>query len=210
MEYTEILRMSERLLVTLFGGLSIYLGYRLFLSGVLKVASAEWEGFGLRLKLTRASPGIFFLVIGSIILLQSLHQKVSVERMQSQETSSNIKDTVSVDRMQSQETSSNIKDNENHPVLISKTRFLGASNTREWDRIIASINLAIQTLKISGSNASAQELSPLREMVLRSAFGDSDYEFYTKSEAGKLEGLSGTDRAKWFTLKRRATKIANK
>ena len=183
MEYIEIFRMAERLIVTLFGGLSIYLGYRLLMSGVLKVGSSEWEGFGLRFKLTRVSPGIFFCVLGAIILLQSLHETVSLEKTKTLEPSLNP------------------------PAVISKTKFLGALNTRDWDRLIASVNTAIETLETAGLNESAHELVRLREMVLRSAFGDSDYEFYTKYEAGSIEELSGTDRAKWFTLNRRATKM---
>lgn len=189
MEPTEALRMAERLLVTMFGGLSIFLGYRLFLSGVLKVSSAEWEGLGLRMKITRASPGLFFAAFGCIILWTSIHGNVQVESIKSEAALTGP--------------SSNI----DSPELVTSRSFIGALNTRDYDRMIASLNLAIVSLSSSESAKVIEDLQSLRQLLLRSAFGDSDYEFYESNQSGDLEHLRPGERAKWFVLDRRATRI---
>ncbi len=72
-----VLRMLERLLVVSFGGLSIYLGYKLFFH---LPDSAEQEGKldipGLKIVLTKVGPGIFFLAFGAIILFHNLDSQI--------------------------------------------------------------------------------------------------------------------------------------
>lgn len=74
-------RAGERLLSVLIGGLSIVLGYRMFLAmpnlpagGEAKV---ELPG-GLSLYITRVGPGVFFALFGALIIAYSLHQPLSV------------------------------------------------------------------------------------------------------------------------------------
>ena len=86
MESLDILQMfswraSERLISVLIGGLSIVLGYRMFLAlpnlpagGEAKV---ELPG-GLSLYVTRVGPGVFFALFGALIIAYSLHQPLSV------------------------------------------------------------------------------------------------------------------------------------
>ena len=72
---TEILRMIERLLVVGFGGMAIFLGYRLFFH---LPHTSDHKGEitlpGIKVVLSRVAPGIFFLIFGSYILINS-HNK---------------------------------------------------------------------------------------------------------------------------------------
>jgi len=80
-EIVSILRMVERLLVVGFAGLSIYLGYRLFFQLPSEQQNeGKFELPGIKIVLTKVGPGIFFSVFGSIILLQSLHEKIELSK----------------------------------------------------------------------------------------------------------------------------------
>lgn len=75
-------RVLERLLVVLFAGLSVYLGYRLFLqipdfrdsSGEVKMPSLN-----LSVTFSRVGPGIFFAVFGVAVLVASYVHGVTIE-----------------------------------------------------------------------------------------------------------------------------------
>ena len=75
-----VLRSLERLLVVAIGGLSIVLGYRLFLampeqrdsSGTVKL---PWN---ISIALSRVGPGVFFALFGASIVAFDLHASVSV------------------------------------------------------------------------------------------------------------------------------------
>ncbi|MEQ6888421.1 hypothetical protein ABE957_07025 [Halomonas sp. CS7] len=72
------LRAVERILVVLFAGMAIYLGYRLFLAvpthrdsdGKLTLPG------GAQVVLNRAAPGLFFALFGSVALALSLHSAI--------------------------------------------------------------------------------------------------------------------------------------
>lgn len=73
----SVLRMLERLLVVGFGGMAIYLGYKLFFHLPYQ---ADHEGKleipGVKIVLSRVAPGVFFLAFGAIVLLQSLNNGI--------------------------------------------------------------------------------------------------------------------------------------
>lgn len=74
------LRAVERILVVLFAGMAIYLGYRLFLAVPTQRGSdgkVTLPG-GTEVVLNRAAPGIFFALFGSIALGISLYSAVQV------------------------------------------------------------------------------------------------------------------------------------
>ena len=71
------LRMLERLLVVGFGGMSIYLGYKLFFHLPHQTdQNGEIELPGMKVVLSRVGPGVFFLVFGAFILITNLHQGI--------------------------------------------------------------------------------------------------------------------------------------
>jgi hypothetical protein len=71
------LRMLERLLVVGFGGMSIYLGYKLFFHLPHQTdQKGEIELPGIKVVLSRVGPGVFFLVFGAFILITNLHQGI--------------------------------------------------------------------------------------------------------------------------------------
>ncbi len=74
------LRMIERLFIVGFGGLSIYLGYRLFFQfPYIDDQHGEFEFPGIKVVMSKVGPGVFFLVIVAYILIQSLAQGIKVE-----------------------------------------------------------------------------------------------------------------------------------
>jgi hypothetical protein len=81
------LRLAERILAVLIGGLVIYLGYRLFLS---IPQSADSEGrfklpWNTSIVLSRIGPGVFFALFGSVVVGSSLYRSISYdERLRAQ------------------------------------------------------------------------------------------------------------------------------
>ncbi len=74
-----ILRSFERILDALIGGLSIYLGYRLFLKMPDKMDSAGKVVLpgNISVYMTRVGPGAFFALFGAIVVALSLHNSIS-------------------------------------------------------------------------------------------------------------------------------------
>lgn len=69
----SLLRMLERLLVVGFGGMSIYLGYKLFFHLPNQAdQKGKFDLPGIKIILSKVAPGIFFLAFGAIILLHNL------------------------------------------------------------------------------------------------------------------------------------------
>jgi hypothetical protein len=74
-----MLRSLERITSVLIGGLSIYLGFRLFLEIPQR---SESEGKfvlpgGISVYLTRVGPGVFFALFGAVIVATSFHQAIT-------------------------------------------------------------------------------------------------------------------------------------
>lgn len=73
-----ILRMLERIIAVLIGGVSIYLGYRLFLNIPVNTnQKGELELPGIKLTLSKVGPGVFFSAFGSIVVAYSLLTPIS-------------------------------------------------------------------------------------------------------------------------------------
>jgi hypothetical protein len=78
-------RHLERLLIVLAGGLSIVLGYRMFLA--IPRAGKDGEGKielpgGVSIYVTRVGPGVFFALFGALILGLGLQQGLKLETRQ--------------------------------------------------------------------------------------------------------------------------------
>ncbi len=190
MEYVNILRMFERIIITLFGGLAIFLGYRLFKSGILNISDAEWEGLGIKLKITKASPGIFFCAFGALILITSLQEKVLVSKSITDKIGNedSISKAISVDR-----------------------KFLGVIKDTNWDIAISSINSTISVFEENEMIGEIERLEVVKSNVLYYAFGEDNFNFYKKYNLANLSKLDGETRARWFALNRRAMRqIAEK
>src|SRR2546421_1153464 len=78
-------RHFERLLIVLGGGLSIYLGYRMFLA-IPRAATAAETGEGklelpggVSIYVTRVGPGVFFALFGAVILGLGLQHGLKLE-----------------------------------------------------------------------------------------------------------------------------------
>jgi hypothetical protein len=65
-------RSLERLIVVVFAGVSLVLGWSLFKAHILKDQMAEFTGRGWAIRLQRVGPGVFFSLFGSLILALAL------------------------------------------------------------------------------------------------------------------------------------------
>ncbi len=186
MSNVEVLRMVERLIITLSGCMGLFLGYRLFKGGILNIADAEWQGLGLKLKLSKASPGIFFCIFGTFILVTSLSHEVQYSQSGGGEE---------------QKT-----EQKGRTHAFVQKEFIGVLNDESWDEIISSVNSLIDVIEKYGSAEDITELSILKTNILAGAFGEEDFIFYQKYSIDDLATLNGATRARWFTLNRRAQK----
>jgi hypothetical protein len=78
-----VLRMAERIIGVIIGGLLIYFGYRLFLSLPGKKSRDGGTGDfsiagGTKLKLSKVGPGVFFALFGAGLIVFSLTRSVSL------------------------------------------------------------------------------------------------------------------------------------
>jgi len=74
-----ILRMAERIIAVLIGGLSIYLGYKLFFHLPFQHDNeGQLELPGVKIVLSRVGPGVFFATFGTIVLFYSLTSPIKV------------------------------------------------------------------------------------------------------------------------------------
>lgn len=75
------LRMVERITAVLIGGLSIYLGYRLFFHlPFVHDNEGQIEMPGVKIVLSRIGPGVFFAAFGAMVLVYSFGHPISYER----------------------------------------------------------------------------------------------------------------------------------
>ena len=81
MDTVIVLRLAERILAVLIGGIAIYLGYRLFLS-IPQLADSEGRftlPWNTSIGLSRVGPGVFFALFGSIVVGTSLFRSIQYE-----------------------------------------------------------------------------------------------------------------------------------
>jgi hypothetical protein len=72
------LRLAERILSVLIGGMSIYLGYRLFLA-IPEYSDSEGRfklPWSTSIVLSRIGPGVFFALFGSIVVGSSFYRSI--------------------------------------------------------------------------------------------------------------------------------------
>ena len=74
----ETIRGFERILIVLFGGVSIVLGWNLFREGVVLPQSASLEGTGWNISLQRVGPGVFFALFGAYVLVSGLENALYI------------------------------------------------------------------------------------------------------------------------------------
>jgi hypothetical protein len=82
MDAVLILRLIERCLAVVIGGLCIFFGYRLFLAlPDMREASGQFSlPLNIRIVVSRVGPGVFFALFGASIVALSLYQSVQYER----------------------------------------------------------------------------------------------------------------------------------
>lgn len=64
----EVIRAFERILIVMFSGISVILGWHLFKIGVVDQQSASLSGKGYKFTLQKVGPGVFFSLFGSVVM----------------------------------------------------------------------------------------------------------------------------------------------
>jgi hypothetical protein len=72
-------RAVERLLIVLFSGGALILGWNLFKTGILLAQSAEFKAKGITAKLLNVGPGIFFALFGTVSLVVAALRPMTVD-----------------------------------------------------------------------------------------------------------------------------------
>jgi hypothetical protein len=79
----EMLRMVERIIVSLGGILSVYLGYRLFIVASVKTDSGgSFKSALFSASLTKVGPGVFFALFGAYVMATSITTQINVQTEQ--------------------------------------------------------------------------------------------------------------------------------
>lgn len=78
-EQLILFRGIERLIITLFSGLSLVLGWHLFKIGVLSEQKSEIKAGDIWIKLQKVGPGVFFALFGVVVFVYSLSSPFDFE-----------------------------------------------------------------------------------------------------------------------------------
>jgi hypothetical protein len=84
---TIVARDVERILVVIFGGASIYFGYRLFYLIKQKQGDLRIQGKEFKLSLSDVAPGIYFALFGSLLLTFNLFSSTESQRTETHRSS---------------------------------------------------------------------------------------------------------------------------
>jgi hypothetical protein len=82
--YTLIARAIERIVIVVFGGCSLLLGYRLFRVTAQSAAELSAGGHGWTFRMVQVGPGVFFALFGAAVLALALHQAPTVKHSASE------------------------------------------------------------------------------------------------------------------------------
>lgn len=69
----------ERLVITLFSGLSLVLGWHLFKTGILTEQKSEIKAGNIWIRLQKVGPGVFFALFGVVVFVYSLSSPFDFE-----------------------------------------------------------------------------------------------------------------------------------
>ena len=69
---SQLIEFGYRLSVLIVGTIFAYLGYHLFLAGILDAANLEAGGHGFNLSLQKAAPGTFFALFGTAMIITGI------------------------------------------------------------------------------------------------------------------------------------------
>jgi hypothetical protein len=72
-----LFRGLERLMITLFAGLCVYWGYRLFDHALDSEGQLQAQGKGFKFGLKRVAPGVFFALFGAVVLCTGLFNPIT-------------------------------------------------------------------------------------------------------------------------------------
>ena len=78
-ETVSLFRGAERLIIVGGAILALYLGYRLFVAGVVNKQSGEFSGKSFSIKLINVGPGVFFALFGTGVLVFMISTNIKME-----------------------------------------------------------------------------------------------------------------------------------
>ena len=73
MDYIMLMITIKHIIIPIIAGISLFLGYKLFIKGVSGSASLKLEQVRSKIQLLNAAPGLFFALFGMVILVASIN-----------------------------------------------------------------------------------------------------------------------------------------
>src|SRR5271165_6623417 len=87
-EYIALLRVGQLMLVSIFGFGCIYLGYKLFSQIPIKVTNeGQFKIPSIGEAKLKIAPGVFFAVVGAVVLYSSIDRNISITNQLISDTS---------------------------------------------------------------------------------------------------------------------------
>lgn len=74
-----LVRAIERIVIVIFGGVSIWMGWNLFKTNILQKGSGKTTIGNWQIELKEVGPGVFFALFGAIILIVSLQASLVLD-----------------------------------------------------------------------------------------------------------------------------------
>jgi|TARA_B100000315_G_C14516369_1_gene559357 hypothetical protein len=158
----EAIRAIERIVIVIFAGTSIVLGWHLFKIGVVSPQSGTLSGKGFKVSLQKVGPGIFFSLYGSVILSVALIYGLTKEKV-------------------------TIKTDNNQEKIITRMSLNNSLQDSEIKRITEAINtLDLVNIDTSSSykkhrealNAAIERLKAFRDRLTRQKFKNNKLSSY--------------------------------
>ena len=172
-------RAIERVLVCLFAGMSLALGWNLFRVGILDPQAAQLDTKTWKLKLARVGPGVFFGLFGAVVLVWSVNAPLSL--LPTQQAPLSVTGTTG-----KKTAGAELQFQDQRAVT-----YLSEQSEKERKRLALAINTIVQFCEATPQRASAQrteairvakdELTGFRAALVIAQFGQPDMGVYNKS-----------------------------
>lgn len=182
-------RAVERVIVCIFGGVSMILGWNLFRAGVLTDQTASVTFQKLSAKIERAGPGVFFALFGAAILVYALRSPLSVSG------ATQISPAVAQEKVGPQTASPGVGSSSSY-----KSSYLGGErgDAREFAQAVNTVELLVGPKQLAGlspAESAAFErartvLTDARDSLVGDRFGYDSLETFRAKYSASVAGKS--------------------
>ncbi|WFP51195.1 hypothetical protein PL263_04000 [Methylomonas sp. EFPC3] len=175
-------RIVERIIIVIFAGISITLGWKLFAFPLNDVGEAEVKRKDFSFVIKRIAPGVFFALFGATVLLVSLIKSPSIDFADNP----SIEKLLNMPALVNNQNSILTSTGQRHLKLFEYNGAADISGEKELLRLIRSLNTAIRVATLNGNDqrvlgpalddlkGAAENLEKLRNNILVERLGEED------------------------------------